>query len=350
MVTSPKGLISVLIFGNENFPVLPAPFQCMVHTTLKGADEYLTKVPVEVIYVGTSDSDPSLTGNIQALAKLSPTSAIVALVRDYAQAELAFSTGAADCILIEKLTAEVAAETARFATARSRYLKHGGGNHLYTYSDLAAIARVLSHDIRNSLSGIVLSLEPIRQACEKDEDAKSYLDILDRSAGKLNQVVNRFSMATGNIALRTSEENFSDMIRSSITATPAAALRDVKIIQKLPEETVLLAFDKEKIPTAISHLLTNAAEAVEGHPNPEIRITANVEDGFATLVIRDNGHGIDYTTLQNIFRPFFTTRPGKAGLGLPIAYSIINAHGGTLRINSGQGNGTEVICRFPLKK
>lgn len=350
MSITPKGLISVLIFGNENFPVLPAPFQCMVHSTLKGADDYLTKVPVEVIYVGVSEASPSLTNNITALAKLAPAAALVALVRDYAEAELAFGTGAADCLMVEKLTADAAVETGRFAIARMRYLKHGGGNHLYTYSDLAAIARVLSHDIRNSLSGIVLSLEPIRQACEKDEDAKSYVDILDRSAGKLNQVVNRFSMATGNIALKTSEENFNDIVRHTIATLPPNTLRDANLVQEFSEQDARIAFDKDKIPTAITHLITNAADAVDGYPNAEVHISTTVEDGFATLTIRDNGHGIDYTTLQNVFRPFFTTRPGKAGLGLPMAYSIVNAHGGSLRINSNNGGGTEVICRFPLKK
>jgi signal transduction histidine kinase len=350
MSTTPKGLISVLIFGNENFPVLPAPFQCMVHTTIKGADEYLTKVPVDVIYVGVSDADPSLTNNLTAMAKLSPSSALVALVKDYPQAELAFATGAADCILTEKLTVDVVTEKARFVIARMRYLRHGGGNHLYTYSDLAAIARVLSHDIRNSLSGIVLSLEPIRQACENNEDAKSYVDILDRSSTKLNQVVNRFSLATGNIALKATEGDFNNMVRHAIATLPNNALKDARLTENYSALNVMIPFDKEKIPTAITNLITNAVDALEGHPNGEIRITTEIDKESATLFIQDNGHGIDYTTLQNIFRPFFTTRPGKAGLGLPIAYSIMSAHGAALRINSNSGGGTEVVCRFPLKK
>lgn len=350
MTPAPKGLISVLIFGNENFPVLPAPFQCMMQSSFKKAEEYITKVAVEVIYVGVSESDSSLTSNLTKFGKLSPSSALVAIVRDHSEAEIAFSYGAADCILADRLTTEVASEKARFAIARMRYLKHGGGNHLYTYSDLAAIARVLSHDIRNSLSGIVLSLEPIRQACEQSEDGKSYIDILERSATKLNQVVNRFSLATGNIALKITEEDFNDIVRLSISTMPTNSLREARIITKYSETSVVLAMDKEKMSNAITYLISNAVDAVEGHPSAEISITTKIDSEGATVYIRDNGHGIDYTTLQNIFRPFFTTRPGKAGLGLPIAYSIVQAHGGALRINSDSGGGAEVICRFPLKK
>lgn len=350
MTPTPKGFVSVLIFGNENFPVLPSPFQCMVHTTLKGADEYLTKVKVEVIYVGVSESASSLVANLTSMAKLAPTSALVALVKDFGEAELAFANGAADCILIDKLTIDEAVQTARFVTARARYMKHGGGNHLYTYSDLAAIARVLSHDIRNSLSGIMLSIEPVRQAVTGNEDAKAYVDILDRSAGKLNQVVNRFSMATGNIALKTSDEEFNDIIRHSVASLPNNAMKDARLTQSYAENHVMLSFDKEKFPVAITNLIMNAVDAVEGHPQGEVRIETIIENGFAVVKVSDNGHGIDFTTLQNVFRPFFTTRPGKAGLGLSLAYSIINAHGGTLRVESANGTGTIVTCAFPLRK
>lgn len=350
MTPTAKGFVSVLIFGNENFPVLPSPFQCMVHTTLKGADEYLTKVKVEVIYVGVSESAPSLTSNITALAKLSPATPLVALVKDFGEAELAFSTGAADCILIDKLTVDVTVQTARFVTARARYMKHGGGNHLYTYSDLAAIARVLSHDIRNSLSGIMLSIEPIRQACSGNEDAKAYVDILDRSAGKLNQIVNRFSMATGNIALKTSDQEFNDIVRLSIASLPNGSMREARMHENYTETAAVLPFDKEKLPQAISNIILNAVDAVEGHPQGEVNIETMIENGIAVLKVRDNGHGIDYTTSQNVFRPFFTTRPGRAGLGLSLAYSIIHAHGGSLRIESATGTGTLVTCTFPLRK
>lgn len=350
MTTTPKSFVNVLIFGSESFPVLPSPFQCMIHTTLKGADEYLTKVPVEIIYVGVSGSAGSLSANLTALAKLSPTSILIALVKDFTEAELAFANGAADCILIDKLTIDTAVQTAKFVTARARYMKHGGGNHLYTYSDLAAIARVLSHDIRNSLSGIMLSIEPVRQAVSGNEDAKAYVDILDRSAGKLNQVVNRFSMSTGNIALKTSDHGFNDIIRMAVDSLPNGATKDARLEQRYSEAAATLPFDKDKFPMAISNLILNAVDAVEGHPQGEVTVETAIENGFAVVKIRDNGHGIDYTTLQNVFRPFFTTRPGRAGLGLSLAYSIINAHGGTLRIDSASGTGTVVTCTFPLKK
>lgn len=350
MTPTSKGMISVLIFESEDFPVLPALFQCMVHTTLKGAQDYLANIPADVIYVGKSESCPSLSENLLALAKMSPASLLVAIASDFGEAELAIGNGATDCILRERLTVDVAVERARFVTSRARYLRHGGGNNLYSYNDLAAIARVLSHDIRNSLSGIVLSLEPIRQAVGNNADGKAYLDILERSSTKLNQVINRFSTATGNIALRTKDEDLNDLIQQAIATLPTNYATEAKIVQQYSEESIVLPFDREKFSVVIAGLVNNAFDALDANSKGEISIATKVENGTAYLMVKDNGHGIDFTTLQNVFRPFFTTRPGRVGLGLPLAHSVVNAHGGVLRIESENGKGTTVTVSFRLNK
>lgn len=350
MSTKSKEILSVLVFDNGNFPVLSPAFQCMIHTTLEKADEYFRRVVVDVIFVGKSEAHPSVISNLSAISRLCPSSQLIALVRDLKEAEEAFANGAADCILREALTVETAEQRALFVTERARYLRHGGENQLYTHSDLAAIARVLSHDIRNALSGIVLSLEPIRQACGTNADAKSYVDILDRSASKLNQVINRFSSATGNIALRPKDENLVDLLRHAVATMPELAGGKVKVIEEFPEGEIILSLDREKFPLAVTNLISNAIDAIEGRANGHVRIKADVQSKEVVLTVEDNGHGIDFTTLQNVFRPFFTTRPGKAGLGLPMAQSIITAHGGSLRIESSNGAGTTVTCRLPLVK
>lgn len=350
MTPAIKGTISILIFGNGNFPVLPAPFQCMVHTTLKDAEEYLRKTPVDVVYVNTSEPINFLSNSLLALAKIAPAVSLIAICEKFEEAELAISSGAADYILRDKLTADVAIERARFVISRAGYLKHEGGNNLYSYNDLAAIARVLSHDIRNALSGIVLSLEPIRQACGSNEDAKTYLGILERSATKLNEVVNRFSNATGNIALRMKDEDFNDLIRQTIAALPANYAQDAKIIQQYSAQQIVLPLDREKFSAALSGIIVNAFESFEGNGNGEINVTSAVTDDAAIVRIQDNGPGIDCTTLENIFRPFFTTRQSRVGLGLPLARSIVNAHGGTLHLESRNAVGTIVTLRFPVCK
>lgn len=350
MAPKVKEILSVLVFDNGSFPILSPAFQCMIHTSLAKAEEYLRKVPVHVIFVGKSEAHPSVIANLTSIARFCPNCQMIALLDDQQEATYAFAHGAADCIVRSSLTVETAEQRALFVTERARYLRQGGENQLYTHSDLAAITRVLSHDIRNSLSGIVLSLEPIRSACGTNADAKSYVDILERSASKLNQVINRFSSATGNIALRPKDDNVVDVVRHALATMQETGPKNFKLSEEFAQTEIIYPLDREKFATAITGLISNAVDALEGRSGGQVNVRLEVVGNEIVLTIQDNGHGIDFTTLQNVFRPFFTTRPGKSGLGLPLAHSIVAAHGGSLRIESSNGTGTKVTCRFPLTK
>ncbi|HZI53025.1 MAG TPA: HAMP domain-containing sensor histidine kinase, partial [Chitinophagaceae bacterium] len=72
--------------------------------------------------------------------------------------------------------------------------------------------------------------------------------------------------------------------------------------------------------------------------------------GKFEIRVTDNGNGIPQTVLQKIFQPFFTTKPpGQGtGLGLSLAYDIIKAHGGEIKVETKEGEGSEFIIRLPV--
>jgi signal transduction histidine kinase len=96
------------------------------------------------------------------------------------------------------------------------------------------------------------------------------------------------------------------------------------------------------------NLITNAAQAMDG--NGQICIRSSFDDGFVEVAISDTGSGMDEDTRAHIFEPFFTTKPvGKGtGLGLSIVFRIIEDHGGTIRVESELGKGTEFFIRLPV--
>lgn len=98
------------------------------------------------------------------------------------------------------------------------------------------------------------------------------------------------------------------------------------------------------------NLLTNALQALEGREQGEIRVSTRLDDKTIVVEIRDNGCGIDADVLPRVFDPFFTTRGvGKGtGLGLTLARDIVNAHGGSLELDSEPGVGTTATIRLPL--
>ena len=96
------------------------------------------------------------------------------------------------------------------------------------------------------------------------------------------------------------------------------------------------------------NLITNAAQAMDG--KGQICIRTSVVDDNVEVAISDSGSGMDEETRAHIFEPFFTTKPvGKGtGLGLSIVFRIIEDHGGTIRVESELGKGTEFFIRLPI--
>ena len=96
------------------------------------------------------------------------------------------------------------------------------------------------------------------------------------------------------------------------------------------------------------NLLLNAAQAIE--KKGEIKIITRAVDGYVEIEISDTGVGIPKENLSRIFDPFFTTKEvGKGtGLGLNVAYNIIEKHNGTIDVDSQVGKGTTFTIRIPV--
>jgi signal transduction histidine kinase len=92
--------------------------------------------------------------------------------------------------------------------------------------------------------------------------------------------------------------------------------------------------------------------AIDAMPQGGVLHVSSVADGDvakpkAVIRIRDNGVGIPENQLRNVFDPFYSTKEGGTGLGLPISLGIVESHGGELRIQSVEGQGTQAVIELP---
>ena len=121
-------------------------------------------------------------------------------------------------------------------------------------------------------------------------------------------------------------------------------LKNIDVSLDLPQDTHVRG-DEPAVIGVLINLMTNAALALRtaATPAPRIELRAQPVDGRLHLSVRDNGTGIAAENLGRVFEPFFTTRDvGQGlGLGLSVSYAIIQRHGGTLRVASDWGAGTE---------
>jgi signal transduction histidine kinase len=119
----------------------------------------------------------------------------------------------------------------------------------------------------------------------------------------------------------------------------------------------------QDIGRVVLNLITNAfyvvdekkkacqAEPVEALYEPTVSITTKKEDNKVLVTVKDNGNGIPPKILDKIFQPFFTTKPtGQGtGLGLSLSYDIVKAHGGEIKINTKQNEGSEFTIQLPFE-
>lgn len=121
-------------------------------------------------------------------------------------------------------------------------------------------------------------------------------------------------------------------------------------IQDDIEEDITIYGDVLRIRQALINIIDNAIKYAKEEPVINIRLYKDHEDCY--IVIKDRGIGISEEHLDNLFKPFYRVNKslrGSSGLGLYIVKSIIKRHGGSVRLSSKLGNGTEVILKIPLK-
>ena len=103
--------------------------------------------------------------------------------------------------------------------------------------------------------------------------------------------------------------------------------------------------DSGQLEQVLMNLATNARDAMPG--GGELTVTLSGGGGKQRLEVADTGAGVEKKNLGAVFHPFFTTRPGKMGLGLTLARNVVRAHGGTLELLSENGKGARAVLELP---
>jgi signal transduction histidine kinase len=116
---------------------------------------------------------------------------------------------------------------------------------------------------------------------------------------------------------------------------------------KIAPRDIKVRADEKLIEQVLLNLLRNAVDAVAGSVDPVIEMTCVSQQNYVIITVRDNGHGMDAHTVENIFVPFFSTKTEGSGIGLSISRQIMNLHKGTITVQSKPGS-TVFQLSFPV--
>jgi len=225
------------------------------------------------------------------------------------------------------------------------------------YTTLAELAGGFVHEIKNHLSTLGLNLqllaEDVAQAeSQRERRALQRVEKLQRECHRLVNLSNDFLRFArlGELNLRAAElgrtiEELVDFF------TPTATTANIQIKTFLPADLPGIMLDVDLFKQALLNLMLNAEQAMPEGGQITIQATADATGGDCVcLSIIDTGRGMNAETAAKIFKPFFSTRKGGTGLGLPTTRRIIEAHGGNIAVESEVERGTKFTIRLPAAR
>jgi len=226
-------------------------------------------------------------------------------------------------------------------------------DELTSKKQLAAVgelAAAIAHEVRNPLAVIVNAVAGLRRGNLRDDARTNLLDIVDEEAARLNRLVGdllRFARPVSVNRLPVSLVELANRARNSLRDP-----HDLSIESDGSPECETVWVDPNLFRLVIDNLVSNARQAMRSGGTIKLRVrkdTAAIVPSVR-LEIQDSGRGMGADVKRRATDPFFTTRPSGTGLGLPIVVRIIEAHGGTLTIESNEGAGTTVSVSVPAGK
>ena len=216
---------------------------------------------------------------------------------------------------------------------------------------LAAIGRLTSgvaHEVKNPINAIVVHLEVMRQKLrELDPDTRRHIDVIGSEIQRLDRVVQTLVDFTRPVELRLAEMDLRKLVDDVVMlASPAAEQNHVHIERQAGQEPLPTRIDSDLVKQAVLNIVINGVQAMpEGGT---LRLALRREGENALLTVRDEGQGIPEDIRDKVFNLYFTTKKGGSGIGLAMAYRVVQLHQGSLEFDSMAGEGTTFYLRFPL--
>jgi len=219
------------------------------------------------------------------------------------------------------------------------------------FHELAELAGSLAHEIKNPLSVIHMNVELLAEELDDSEwagvrRAVAKVDMIRQQCERMETLLRDFLKFAKLRDMDMAAGNLNDQVAIVLDMFQAQAKKQsIELVRYLDPDLPSIQLHSDSLQSALINLVKNAIEAMpEG--GQLIASTYGIPGGVALDLI-DTGIGMEETTAMKMFEPFYSTKDGGSGLGLPAARKIIEAHGGRIAVQSESGRGTKFVIEFP---
>jgi two-component system, NtrC family, sensor histidine kinase PilS len=255
-----------------------------------------------------------------------------------------------------------------YSVSPLRLPEKGVAGYIYTFQDLTdekrreadyqardrmatlgRVAAAIAHEIRNPLASIAGSVQVLQTLGGLEADQAKLIEIVNRESSRLEKLVSEFLAYSREQRLKFRSVDLVALLDETLLLLehhPRVLPGDCRLERRFPPDPVVAAVDPDRMRQVLWNVCDNSLKAmpaggvlsaaVEGHDPAMVRV-----------ILADTGVGLSAEQLDRLFEPF---RPGFAqgtGLGLAITRQIVEAHGGTIRVESQPGQGTRFVIGLP---
>ncbi len=234
-------------------------------------------------------------------------------------------------------------------------------DNLREFEELGRLTGELAHEIKNPLSTIKVNLkltaEDLEAAKSQAEGTQSVqhltralrkIAVVQREAGRLEQILEAFLRYFDRAEPQKASVDINDLVGDMVDFySPQAQSHSITVRLGLSAEPVICKIDADMLKQVILNLFLNAQQAIS--TGGELIVRTARRKGYAQIQISDTGCGISPDKLPKIFDAYYSSRPEGSGLGLATVRKIVEAHNGSISVDSEPGKGTSFTIELPLQ-
>jgi signal transduction histidine kinase len=227
--------------------------------------------------------------------------------------------------------------------------------HVNRYAMAGELTASIAHEINQPLGAILTNTETAQVMLDSPtpdlEEIKEILSDIHRDDQRASEVILRLRSLLKKAPFELKDLDLNNLVGETVDLLSRVAVaREVEVDSLLASVSLPIKGDRVQLQQVIVNLVINAMDGMSKVPSGQRRVNINtVRSGeFAEVSVSDVGPGVPPEKLKEVFEPFFTTKPQGMGMGLSIARTIVEAHGGQLLAENGTSGGATFRVRLPL--
>jgi signal transduction histidine kinase len=206
----------------------------------------------------------------------------------------------------------------------------------------------VAHEVKNPLNAMVLQLEILKsKLTDQGERVGPHLEILSKEIQRLDRVVKTFLDFTRPVELRPIPTDVEGLVREVfLLAEPQALQNNVRLVFERQAALPTINVDRDLMKQALLNLVLNGCQAMPS--GGQLKVKPQTDGRYVSLEVSDQGVGIPPEARQKIFSLFYTTKPGGSGIGLAMAFRVLQLHNGFIDFSSEAHHGTTFRVSIPV--